>query len=53
MGRTGTIIACYFVTKGLDAKNAIARTRRLRPASVETDEQVAAVEEYARAKEQA
>lgn len=50
VGRTGTVIACYFVSKGLTGKNAIARARRLRPGSVETDEQVAAVEEYERKK---
>src|SRR5947209_4831816 len=30
LGRTGVILACYFVTKDLGAKNAIARVRRLR-----------------------
>jgi atypical dual specificity phosphatase len=48
MGRTGVILACYFVEKGLTADNAVARVRRLRPGSVETDEQVEAVGEYAR-----
>lgn len=48
LGRTGTILACYFVTQGLSAKNAIARVRRLRPGSVETDEQSEAVEQFAR-----
>jgi atypical dual specificity phosphatase len=48
LGRTGVVLACYFVTKGLSAKNAIARVRRLRPGSVETDEQAEAVEEFAR-----
>lgn len=48
LGRTGVVLACYFVTKGLSAKNAIARVRRLRPGSVETDEQEQAVEEFAR-----
>ncbi|MGF1579047.1 MAG: dual specificity protein phosphatase 23 [Gemmataceae bacterium] len=50
MGRTGTILACYFVDQGLNARNALARIRRLRPGSVETDEQVEAVNEYARRK---
>jgi atypical dual specificity phosphatase len=48
LGRTGTILAAWFVTQGLSAPNAIARVRRLRPGSVETDEQERAVEEFAR-----
>lgn len=48
MGRTGVILACYFVNKGLSASNALARVRRLRPGSVETDEQADAVAEFAR-----
>jgi atypical dual specificity phosphatase len=48
LGRTGVILACYFVTKGLNASNAIARVRRLRPGSIETDEQADAVVDYAR-----
>jgi atypical dual specificity phosphatase len=48
LGRTGVVLACYFVTKGLTAQNAIARVRRLRPGSIETDEQADAVEEFAR-----
>jgi atypical dual specificity phosphatase len=48
LGRTGVIVACYFITKGLTAKNAIARVRRLRPGSIETDEQAEAVAEFAR-----
>jgi atypical dual specificity phosphatase len=47
-GRTGTVLACYFVTRGLDARLAIARVRELRPGSVETDEQAEAVADYAR-----
>lgn len=48
LGRTGVILSCYFVDQGLNAKNAIARVRRMRPSSVETDEQADAVAEYAR-----
>jgi atypical dual specificity phosphatase len=48
LGRTGVILACYFVTKGMNAKNAIARVRRLRPGSIETDDQAEAVAEFAR-----
>jgi atypical dual specificity phosphatase len=48
LGRTGTVIAAYFVAKGMTAMNAVARIRKLRPGSIETDEQVEAVELYAR-----
>jgi atypical dual specificity phosphatase len=48
LGRTGVVLACYFVTKGMTAKNAIARVRRLRPGSVETDDQAEAIAEFAR-----
>ncbi len=48
LGRTGVVLACYFVTKDMNAKNAIARVRRLRPGSVETDDQAEAVAEFAR-----
>jgi atypical dual specificity phosphatase len=50
LGRTGTVLAAYLVAKGQTANNAIARIRRLRPGSIETDEQAAAVELYARRK---
>ena len=48
LGRTGVVLACYFVEKGLSAQNAIARVRRMRPGSIETDEQADAVVEFAR-----
>ena len=48
LGRTGVVLACYFVSKGLTAANAIARVRRLRPGSIETDDQADAVVEFAR-----
>ena len=51
LGRTGVIVACYFVAKGMTAKNAVARVRRLRPGSIETEEQEAAVNEFARRRE--
>ncbi len=53
LGRTGVVLAAYFVSQGLSASNAIARIRRLRPGSVETDEQSLAVEEFARRQHQA
>src|SRR5262249_23367550 len=46
LGRTGVILACYLVHQGLSAGNAMARVRQLRPGSIETDEQVEAVEEF-------
>src|SRR5436190_678258 len=48
LGRTGVVLACYLVRKGLDPQNAMARIRRLRPGSIETDEQAEAVVEFAR-----
>jgi atypical dual specificity phosphatase len=48
LGRTGVVLAGYFVTRGLSPENAIARVRRLRPGSVETEEQAEAVREFAR-----
>jgi atypical dual specificity phosphatase len=47
LGRTGTVLACYLVTQGLSGKNAIARIRRLRPNSIENDDQERAVQEFA------
>jgi len=52
LGRTGVVLACYFVTKDLNAKNAVARVRRLRPGSIETTEQEEAVNEFARLRSQ-
>ena len=52
LGRTGVILACYLVEKGLSAQNAIARVRRLRPGSIETEEQVSAVEAFASRRQQ-
>jgi atypical dual specificity phosphatase len=48
LGRTGVILACYFVTKGLSPSNAVARIRRLRPGSIETDEQADVVVNFSR-----
>ncbi|MBY0524965.1 MAG: dual specificity protein phosphatase family protein [Gemmataceae bacterium] len=47
-GRTGVILACYFVHKGLSAQNAVTKVRRLRPGSIETDDQINAVVEFAK-----
>jgi len=51
LGRTGVVLACYFIDKGLSATNAIARVRRLRPGSIETAEQEDAIVEFCRKKE--
>ena len=49
LGRTGTMIACWLVQhESLSARDAIARVRRLRPGSIETDEQAEAIVEFAR-----
>ena len=48
LGRTGTLLACYLVHRGMSAEEAIARVRAVRPGSVETAGQVAAVEAFAR-----
>jgi atypical dual specificity phosphatase len=48
LGRTGTVLAAYFVTTGLSAREAIVKVRDLRPGSVETAEQERAIERYAR-----
>ena len=48
LGRTGTIIAGYLITCGLTAQEAIDRIRKLRPGSIETEEQEAVIYEYER-----
>jgi atypical dual specificity phosphatase len=52
LGRTGTVLAAYLVAKGTDANTAIARIRRLRPGSIETEEQAEAVYTFARRRHQ-
>lgn len=48
LGRTGTLLACYLVKGGRTPSEAIAQVRAVRPGSVETPAQEAAVEEYSR-----
>jgi atypical dual specificity phosphatase len=48
LGRTGTLLACYLVARGLAPAAAIERVRVARPGSVETREQEAAVHAFAR-----
>lgn len=47
LGRAGTVVACWLVHSGLTPDEAVIRVRELRPGSVETREQVAAVHEFA------
>ena len=47
-GRTGTMIACYLVSLGRTARQALAEIRSLRPGSVETPEQEQAIQNYER-----
>lgn len=48
LGRTGTVLAAYFVTRGLSPREAVAKVRDLRPGSVETADQELAIEAFAR-----
>lgn len=45
-GRTGTMLACYFVRQGKTAEEAIEYLRSLRPCSIETEGQKALVYRY-------
>ena len=47
LGRTGTLLACYLVSEGASVEEAIAKVREVRPGSVETEGQAAAIEAYA------
>ena len=46
IGRTGTVLACYLVSKGYNAAKAIEKVRVKRPGSVETIEQEELVMKY-------
>lgn len=46
IGRTGTVLACYLVSKGYDAETAIEEVRTKRPGSIETIEQEEVVLRY-------
>jgi atypical dual specificity phosphatase len=48
-GRTGTMLACALVHRGLSAEEAIRTVRRLRPPSIDTDAQEAFVHAFMRA----
>ena len=47
LGRTGTLLACWLVHRGAGADEAIRRVRTVRPGSIETAGQVAAVHAFA------
>ena len=47
LGRTGTILACALVARGIPAAEAVDRVRVLRPYSIETFEQEECVYNYA------
>ncbi len=46
LGRTGTILACYLVWRGVSAQDAIEGVRSLQPGSIETPKQKAVVRAY-------
>jgi len=48
LGRTGTILATWYVERGLSASDAIAKVREMRPGSVEIADQEEAVRHFAR-----
>lgn len=48
IGRTGTILACYLVSRGLEPSAAIEQVRQTRPGSCEVYAQEFAVHQYAR-----
>ncbi|CAN5286494.1 hypothetical protein BH09SUM1_BH09SUM1_15770 [soil metagenome] len=48
IGRTGTMLAAYLVSRGQTAADAIREVRRKRPGSIETGEQEEVVAEYER-----
>ena len=47
IGRTGTMIASYFISQGETAAAAIAHVRQAEPAAVETNRQIRFLEELA------
>jgi atypical dual specificity phosphatase len=49
-GRTGTVLAAYFVHRGLSAREAIQKVRDLRPGSIEVPEQEEAIRAFERSR---
>jgi atypical dual specificity phosphatase len=50
-GRTGTVLAVHFMSKGMSARDAISHVRSIRPGSIETPEQEQAVLDWGRSHE--
>ena len=48
IGRTGTILACYFVQSGYEPQSAIDYVRQLRPGSIQTKSQEEAIHAFAK-----
>lgn len=46
IGRTGTMAAAYWISKGLSAADATTRVRKARPHAIESDEQRAVLEQF-------
>ncbi|MCD7897317.1 MAG: dual specificity protein phosphatase family protein [Planctomycetaceae bacterium] len=46
IGRTGTMIACYLVSRGATPSQALGQVRAARPGSVETTDQEKAIRDY-------
>lgn len=51
LGRTGTILACYLVSRGFEADAAIDEVRAKRPGSIETKAQEDVVKAYVKQSE--
>ncbi|MCD8139057.1 MAG: dual specificity protein phosphatase family protein [Planctomycetaceae bacterium] len=48
MGRTGTMLACFLVSQGMSASDAVLTVRQARPGSIETAEQERCILDFAR-----
>jgi len=46
VGRTGTMVACYLVSRGAASREAVAEVRARRPGSIQTAEQELVVHRY-------
>ena len=51
-GRTGTLLACYLVSRGETPANAMAAVRAARPGSIETPDQEQLIRRYRPAREE-
>jgi len=48
LGRTGTMIGCYLVSRGASAEDAIIRVREARPGAIQTETQERAIVQWER-----